>query len=72
MHVSTSLCFVLHHEVSVYKEAKHEFVEHKKAFVHIQSQFVGKFDPCTRRIYLEGAKLFEGMQDSARYTATKR
>ena len=55
----------LHHEVGVYKEAKHEFAEHKKAFVHIQSQFMGKFDPCTRRIYLEEAKLFEGMQDSA-------
>ena len=67
--MSASLCFVLHHEVSVYKEAKDEFAEHKKAFVHIQSQFVGKFDPYTRQIYLEGAKLFEGMQDSARYTA---
>ena len=50
----------------VYKEAKDEFAQ---AFVHIQSQFVGKFDPYTRQIYLEGAKLFEGMQDSARYTA---
>ena len=52
----------------VYKEAKDEYAEHKKAFVHVQSQFMRKFDPCTQRNYLEEAKLFQGIRESARYT----
>ena len=40
--------FVLHHEISVYKEAKDEFGKHKMAFIHGQSQFMSKFDPYAR------------------------
>ena len=57
----------MHHEVGVYKEAKDEFVEHNKAFIHVQSQFMRKFNPCTRN-YLEEVKLFQGIWDSSRMT----
>ena len=67
--MSTSICFVLHHEVRAYKEVKDEFAEHKKALVRSQSHFMSKLDPGTQLIYLEEAKLFEDMRFCLVYMA---
>ena len=68
-----SICFVftqwgLSDSVYTKKIRQNKYVEHKKAFVHVQSQFMNTFDPYSGWIYLEEAKLFEGTWHSTQYT----